>query len=85
MGENGRVAIRALMVVGVLLVPGVASAQWYAGLYMGGHTTRPADVRVQGDGYDLTFPTVDFRAESLTSPQYYGWRLPISQPDSTSG
>lgn len=59
----------------LLLVPGVASAQWYAGVYMGGHTTRPADVRVAGDGYDITYPDVEFRAESLTSPQYYGWRL----------
>lgn len=76
MGENGWMAIRVVVLLCVLVaVPASASAQWYAGVYMGGHTTRPADVRVQGDGYDLTYPNVDFRAESLTSPQYYGWRL----------
>jgi hypothetical protein len=72
----GGMCVRVLIGMGLLLlVPGVSSAQWFAGVYMGGHTTQSADVRVQGDGYDLTFPNVDFRAESLTSPQYYGWRL----------
>jgi lipid A oxidase len=56
-------------------VPAPASAQWYAGVYMGANTTRPADVTVKGDGYDITFPNVSFEAKSFTSPQYYGWRV----------
>ena len=52
-----------------------ASAQWYGALYMGANTTKAADVTVKGDGYDLTFPKVDFDAQPFTSPQYYGWRL----------
>lgn len=65
-----------LVVVGLCLAsPVPASAQWYAGVYMGANTTTPADVTVKGDGYDITFPDVSFEAKSFTSPQYYGWRL----------
>lgn len=59
----------------LLLLPVAAQAQWYAGLYLGANTTRPADVTVKGDGYDITYPDVSFEAKSFTSPQYYGWRL----------
>jgi hypothetical protein len=52
-----------------------ASAQWYGVVYMGANKTQPADIRVKGDGYDLTFQNVDFEARPLESPQYYGWRL----------
>jgi lipid A oxidase len=52
-----------------------ASAQWYAGVYLGANTTPPADVTVKGPGYDMTFRDVDFEAKSFTSPQYYGWRI----------
>lgn len=52
-----------------------AAAQWYGAVYLGANTTRPADVTVKGDGYDLTFPKVDFEARPFESPQYYGWRL----------
>lgn len=55
--------------------PSVAAAQWYGGVYLGAHNTASADVTVRGDGYDLTFPDVSFRAEPFTSPQYYGWRV----------
>jgi len=68
--------ISCLAVLGLCLgVPATASAQWYAGVYMGANTTVPADVTVKGEGYDLTFPDVSFEAKSFTSPQYYGWRL----------
>lgn len=67
---------QVLLVVGAIsLVPGVASAQWYAGVYLGADSTRPADVRVKGDGYDITYPKVSFESQPFTSPQYYGWRL----------
>lgn len=59
----------------LLLVPATAHAQWYASAFLGANTTRPADVHVQGDGYDLTFPAVTFEARPFESPQYYGWRL----------
>lgn len=65
-----------LLVVGLLSgTPAPASAQWYAGVYMGANTTSPADVTVKGDGYDITYPDVSFEAKSFTSPQYYGWRV----------
>lgn len=65
-----------LLVIGLVAgSPAAASAQWYAGVYMGANTTRPADVTVKGDGYDITFPDVSFEAKSFTSPQYYGWRV----------
>ncbi len=52
-----------------------ASAQWYGVVYLGANKTQPADITVKGDGYDLTFPKVDFEARPFESPQYYGWRL----------
>lgn len=65
-----------LLVIGLVAgLPAPAAAQLYAGVYMGANTTVPADVTVKGDGYDITFPDVSFEAKSLTSPQYYGWRL----------
>jgi hypothetical protein len=81
MGENENVTMRpfgvclAFSVYLLILHPSPAAAQWYAGLYLGANTTRPADVTVKGDGYDITFPDVSFEAKSFTSPQYYGWRL----------
>jgi hypothetical protein len=72
-----RSALFGFLVVSALVVglPAPASAQWYAGVYMGANTTMPADVTVTGDGYDITFPDVSFEAKSFTSPQYYGWRV----------
>jgi hypothetical protein len=70
------VIVGTLLVIGLVAgLPAPAAAQWYAGVYMGANTTVPADVTVKGDGYDITFPDVSFEAKSLTSPQYYGWRL----------
>lgn len=59
----------------LLSVASPASAQWYGAVYLGANTTRPADITVKGDGYDLTFRDVDFEARPFESPQYYGWRL----------
>lgn len=67
--------LRVLAVLVFLALASPASAQWYGALYMGANTTRPADVTVKGDGYDLTFPGVNFEAQPFKSPQYYGWRL----------
>ncbi len=69
--------VLVLALVGGVLsgTPAPAAAQWYASAYMGANTTRPADVTVKGDGYDITFPDVSFEAQSFTSPQYYGWRV----------
>jgi len=58
-----------------LAIASPASAQWYVAAYMGANTTRPADVTVKGDGYDLTFAKVDFDAQPFATPPYYGWRL----------
>jgi lipid A oxidase len=63
------------LVCALLLLASPASAQWYAGVYMGANTTRPADVTVKGDGYNITIPKVSFEAQPFTSPQYYGWRV----------
>lgn len=71
-----RVLLPLLVIPALLtLTPQAAAAQWYAGVYLGANTTAPADVRVKGDGYDITYPDVSFEAKSFTSPQYYGWRL----------
>jgi hypothetical protein len=59
----------------VLLVAAPASAQWFGSVYMGANTTRPADITLKGDGYEATFPAVEFEAKPFTSPQYYGYRL----------
>jgi hypothetical protein len=44
-------------------------------VYFGANKTQPADITVKGDGYDLTFPKVEFEARPFESPPYYGWRL----------
>lgn len=64
-----------VLVLTMVAVPRAAEAQWYGGAYLGANTTRPADVTVQGDGYTITYPKVEFEAKSFTSPQYYGLRL----------
>lgn len=71
-----RLLLSTLVLSGLgLLLPSPASAQWYAGVYLGANTTRPADVTVKADGLDVTYKDVDFEAKSFTSPQYYGWRI----------
>lgn len=70
-----RLIIISLACAPILTAPSPAEAQWYAGLYMGADTTRPADVTVKGDGYDITYPDVSFESQPFTSPQYYGWRV----------
>lgn len=69
------VAFRVLVCVGCLAVASPASAQWYGVVYFGANKTQPADIKVKGDGYDLTLPKVDFEARPFESPPYYGWRL----------
>ncbi len=68
-------ACGSFVLLALLLTPSPAAAQWYAGVYLGANTTRPADITLKGDGYDATFPGVEFKAEPFTSPPYYGWRL----------
>jgi hypothetical protein len=59
----------------LLFTPSAASAQWFGSVYMGANNTRPSEIKLKGDGYDTTFPPVEFEAKSFTSPQYYGYRL----------
>jgi len=70
-----RLAFVIPLCVLILTIPSPASAQWYAAVYMGGNTTRPADVTVKGDGYNLTFSKVEFEAQPFKTPPYYGWRI----------
>ena len=70
-----RVVIRALASLLFLAIATPASAQWYGVIYLGANKTMDADIKVKGDGYDLTFEKVDFEARPFESPQYYGWRL----------
>ncbi len=70
-----RGALSIPLCVLVLALASPASAQWYVAAYMGANTTRPADVTVKGDGYDLTFSKVEFDAQPFKTPPYYGWRL----------
>jgi hypothetical protein len=70
-----RVAVLVSFSLVCLTLASPASAQWYGAAYLGANTTRPADITVKGDGFDLTFPDVTFAGEPFTSPQYYGWRL----------
>jgi lipid A oxidase len=70
-----RVVFRALVCLLFLAVASPASAQWYGVVYVGANGTKPADITVQGDGYNQTFPEVEFEARPFESPQYYGWRL----------
>ena len=70
-----RLLVIAVALVVILSVPARAQAQWYASAFLGANTTRPADIHVQGDGYDAVFPQVTFEARPFESPQYYGWRL----------
>jgi hypothetical protein len=66
---------RSFLCLLLLSLASPASAQWYGAVYLGANTTRPADITVKGDGYDLTFPKVTFEARPFESPQYYGWRV----------
>jgi hypothetical protein len=70
-----RVVARVLVGLAFLSIATPASAQWYGVLYLGANNTRPADITVKGDGYNVTFQKVDFEARPFESPQYYGWRL----------
>lgn len=69
------VACRVLACLLFLSLASPAQAQWYGSLYLGANTTRPADITVKGDGFDLAFRKVDFEARPFESPQYYGGRL----------
>lgn len=64
-----------LLFLSCVLTASPASAQWFAGVYLGANTTRPADIALKGDGYDAVFPRIEFEAKPFTSPQYYGYRL----------
>lgn len=68
---------RVLLVASLVLVASPAQAQWYGGAFLGGNTTRPADVSVEvpASGLSVTFRNVKFSAEPLKSPQYYGLRV----------
>lgn len=74
-GMSRRIFLPFFAITALLLPATEARAQWYAGLYLGANTTASANVHVVGDGYDITYPDVDFEAKSFTSPQYYGWRI----------
>ncbi|MEZ5319357.1 MAG: hypothetical protein R2752_18295 [Vicinamibacterales bacterium] len=72
-----RWAVRATLLVGLLLVPAVAHAQWYVAGYLGVNHTQEADldVRVPARHLDVRFDDVAFAAEPFDSPQYYGVRI----------
>jgi hypothetical protein len=70
-----RLVFRSLVCVLFLSMATPASAQWYGVVYFGANKTQPADITVKGDGYDQTFPNVEFEARPFESPPYYGWRL----------
>jgi hypothetical protein len=73
-----RIVFIASVIVSVLTVwPAVARAQMYFSVSAGGNHTSPADVTVNvpASGLAVTYHDVQFSARSLTSPQYYVWRL----------
>lgn len=69
------IARRALACLFFLAFATPASAQWYGVVYVGANKTKAADITLEGDGYDLTIPKVEFEARPFESPPYYGWRL----------
>lgn len=78
MSSTGRrLLILTSLVVALLSAPRAASAQWYIGGYLGGNYTHPADVRVDAPllAVSLIAEDVEFTAEPLRSPQYYGYRI----------
>jgi hypothetical protein len=60
-----------------LWCPTPARAQWYIAAYGGGNHTQSATVKIDqpSAGTSLEFRDVEFTAEPLRSPPYYGWRL----------
>jgi hypothetical protein len=74
---SSRLLILTSFVVVLVVAPRAASAQWYVGGYLGGNYTHPADVRVDTPllGVSVTAEDVEFTAEPLRSPQYYGYRI----------
>ena len=65
------------LVVGGLIRPSLATAQWRLGVYMGGNHSAPADIHIVQPtaGTDLTYHHVGFDAEPFKAPQDTGWRL----------
>ena len=79
MSKPHRVSIvYAIFAVALLAIaPRPAAAQWYVAGYAGGNHTQPATVSIDqpSRGIHLEFTDVPFESQSLTSPQYYGYRV----------
>jgi hypothetical protein len=68
----------AVLVVGlVVCLPSSAHADWMASAYLGHVWTRSSTVTLAlpQNNTALEVAGVEYRAESLTSPQYYGYRV----------
>jgi hypothetical protein len=54
-----------------------ARAQWYAGAFLGGNHSLPAEVAIDQPARDTSLRVHDvaFEARPLASPQYYAWRV----------
>lgn len=76
-GKQRTITAALALFGGVVLTPARADAQWFFTGSVGGNHTLPADVTIAQPALDtaLTFERVSFRAEALSSPQYYSWHL----------
>lgn len=74
---RGVISIVAASLVLPALAPARARAQWYAAGFMGANHTQPADVTIDqpSRATHLDIAGVTFESQSLTSPQYYGYRV----------
>ena len=76
-GRAGRMWVAALMAGLVVCLPSRAHADWMASAYFGHVWTRSSTVTLSlpERNTELEIAGVEYRAESLTSPQYYGYRV----------
>lgn len=79
MGSNcaGSIVIAVMLTGLVVCLPSSAQADWIASAYLGHVWTRSSAVTLKLPDRQTTveIADVDYRAESLTSPQYYGYRV----------
>jgi hypothetical protein len=71
-----RAVVRLFVLFMLVLLPREAAAQWYLVGYIGGNTTKAADVVIDRSAASttLTFHDVEFEARPLSAPPYYGYR-----------
>ena len=74
---DGRMIVAAMLVACVAGLPSRAHADWVASAYLGHVWTRSSTVTLALPDRDtrLKIAGVEYRAESLRSPQYYGYRV----------